>query len=321
MTTILKPIEDLLGFLIAFIYNIVPNLGLSIILVTMLLMLCLYPLTHKQQKSMLAVQTLAPKLKEVQAKYKDDKQKQQEETMKLYRENGAHPLGSCLPTLIQMPFFISIFRVVKDIQKFIGTDTKLFKSICDSDVSGVVVKTVKECHSNVGGFQKLGANAADAERLASQLPRSKNFLGLDLSRNLSGVMNQPGSNTMALIAIFVILVLIVIAAYVNIARQQSRNPAQSNKLAFIKYLIPAGTGFFSIFLPGGSNLYLLTSAVWRAAQQEVFFHKVITPHREREATKEKELETKLPEIKGVPSEADIKASVTKPNNRKKRKKK
>ena len=111
---------------------------------------------------MLAVQTLAPKLKEVQAKYKDDKQKQQEETMKLYRENGAHPLGSCLPTLIQMPFFISIFRVVKDIQKFIGTDTKLFKSICDP------VKTVKECHSNVGGFQKLGYSVSEAEKLEKQ---------------------------------------------------------------------------------------------------------------------------------------------------------
>lgn len=313
MTALLKPIEDLLGFLIAFFYNIVPNLGLSIILVTMLLMLCLYPLTHKQQKSMLAVQTLAPKLKEVQAKYKDDKQKQQEETMKLYRENGAHPLGSCLPTLIQMPFFISIFRVVKDIQKFIGTDTKLFKSICDP------VKTVKECHSNVGGFQKLGYSVSEAEKLEKQLPRSKNFLGLDLSKNLSGILKMDSGKVVALIAFFIILVLIVIAAYVNIARQQSRNPAQNSKFNFIKYLIPAGTGFFSIFLPGGSNLYLLTSAVWRATQQEIFFRKVVTPHRAR--TAEKDADAKLPEIKGVPSEEEIKKEVAKTSNRKKRKKK
>lgn len=315
MTALLKPIEDLLGYLIAFIYNIVPNLGLSIILVTMLLMLLLYPLTHKQQKSMLAVQTLAPKLKEVQAKYKDDKQKQQEETMKLYRENGAHPLGSCLPTLIQMPFFISIFRVVRDIEKFIGTDTKLFKSICEP------VKTVAQCHTNPGGFQKLGYSANEAERLAAQLPRSKNFLGLDLSKNLSGVMNETGSKVGPLIAMFVILVLIVIAAYVNIARQQSRNPTQSNKFGFIKYVLPIGTGFFSILLPGGSNLYLLTSAVWRAAQQEVFFHKVITPYRARVALKDSNKQAELPEVKGLPSEEEIKAEVTKTNNRKKRKKK
>ena len=142
--SVLNPIENVIGHLISIIYNTIPNLGISIIIVTMLLMLLLYPLTHKQQKSMLALQALSPKMKELQAKYKDDRQKQVEETNKLYKEHGANPFGSCLPTLIQTPFFISIYRVVREIQKYIPTDSKLFKSICEP------VTTLKACYGNIG---------------------------------------------------------------------------------------------------------------------------------------------------------------------------
>ena len=281
--SVLNPIENVIGHLISIIYNTIPNLGISIIIVTMLLMLLLYPLTHKQQKSMLALQALSPKMKELQAKYKDDRQKQVEETNKLYKEHGANPFGSCLPTLIQTPFFISIYRVVREIQKYIPTDSKLFKSICEP------VTTLKACYGNIGSFQKQGFSADKAEKLANSLPRGKEFLGMDLSKSLGSVLSAANKDYLAILVYVVLLILVVSATYFNIARQQTRNPVQNNKMAFIKYLIPAGAGLFSIILPGGTNLYILVSAIWRAGQQEIIFHKVITPHRAKEELKEKQI--------------------------------
>ena len=254
--SVLNPIENVIGHLISIIYNTIPNLGISIIIVTMLLMLLLYPLTHKQQKSMLALQALSPKMKELQAKYKDDRQKQVEETNKLYKEHGANPFGSCLPTLIQTPFFISIYRVVREIQKYIPTDSKLFKSICEP------VTTLKACYGNIGSFQKQGFSADKAEKLANSLPRGKEFLGMDLSKSLGSVLSAANKDYLAILVYVVLLILVVSATYFNIARQQTRNPVQNNKMAFIKYLIPAGAGLFSIILPGGTNLYILVSAIF-----------------------------------------------------------
>ncbi|MBP9115725.1 MAG: YidC/Oxa1 family membrane protein insertase [Acidimicrobiia bacterium] len=322
LDTILNPIEKILGDIIAFLYNIFPNLGVCIIIVTMLLMLLLYPLTHKQQKSMLAMQALAPKIKELQAKYKDDRQKQSEETMKLYKENGANPFGSCFPMLIQSPFFFSIYRVVRSIQDFIPTNSKLFKSICDP------VNTLKACNGNVGSFQSKGFSASQSESLANSLPRGKEFLGMNLSRNLSAALSAQGKDYLAIFAYTVMLILIVVTTYLNIARQQSRNPVQNNKMGFIKYLIPAGAGLFSIILPGGTNLYILVSALWRAGQQEIIFHKVITPHRDKMDLKEKEtklqLESKIdaPKTEDKESEEEIQEKANQARiERKKRKKK
>jgi YidC/Oxa1 family membrane protein insertase len=74
----------------------------------------LFPLTVKQVKSMRAMQDLRPEMERIRAKYKDNKQKQQEEIMKLYQESGVNPFGSCLPLLIQLPIFITMFYVIKD---------------------------------------------------------------------------------------------------------------------------------------------------------------------------------------------------------------
>ena len=70
------------------------------------------PLTVKQTKSMYEMQRIQPKIKELQKKYKDDKPKLQEETMKFYQENKVNPFGGCLPLILQMPIFIALFQVL-----------------------------------------------------------------------------------------------------------------------------------------------------------------------------------------------------------------
>ena len=87
--------------------------GMSIVLLTVLVRAAMAPLTVKQFKSMRAMAEVAPRLKELQAKYKDDKQRQQQEIMKFYADNKINPFASCLPLLAQFPFFIGLFYLLQ----------------------------------------------------------------------------------------------------------------------------------------------------------------------------------------------------------------
>ncbi len=100
---------DILNFL----YSLVPNYGVAIILLTCLVRLILLPITKRSADGMRRMQAMQPKLKEVQELYKDDPQKQQRETMRLYSEYKVNPLSSCLPMLIQLPIFVALFTVLR----------------------------------------------------------------------------------------------------------------------------------------------------------------------------------------------------------------
>ena len=86
--------------------------GLSIVGLVVVLRILLFPLFVKQIKAQRGLQALAPQMQEIKKKYKDDRQKQSEETMKLYKETGTNPLASCLPILVQSPFFFALFHVL-----------------------------------------------------------------------------------------------------------------------------------------------------------------------------------------------------------------
>ena len=100
------------GILHAF-HSVVRNYGMAIIMLTLLVRVVLHPLSRKSQKSMHAMQKLGPKMKEIKDKYKDDKKRQQEETMKLYREYGVNPMGGCLPILLQLPILIGLYGALR----------------------------------------------------------------------------------------------------------------------------------------------------------------------------------------------------------------
>ncbi len=87
-----------------------PNYGLAIILLTIVIKILLFPLTQKQMKSMRGMQEIQPKLKYIQEKYKDDPQTMQSKIMEMYKKHGVNPFGGCLPLLIQMPIFIAFYQ-------------------------------------------------------------------------------------------------------------------------------------------------------------------------------------------------------------------
>jgi YidC/Oxa1 family membrane protein insertase len=95
-----------------FFYNYTHNWGVAIILLTVLIRIIFFPLNHKSLKAMKKMADLAPEIKKLQKKYKDDPQKLQQEMMKLYAEHGANPMSGCLPIIVQIPVFIALYNVL-----------------------------------------------------------------------------------------------------------------------------------------------------------------------------------------------------------------
>jgi len=112
--TFLQPLVDLNDAILKFWHdNVGLSWGASIIGLTVVIRAAILPLTFRQVRSMQALQRLQPEMKRIQERYKDDKQRQQQEMMKFYQEHGVNPLASCLPLLLQLPFFLSLFYLLR----------------------------------------------------------------------------------------------------------------------------------------------------------------------------------------------------------------
>jgi len=117
-TFISQPLFTLLSFLHGFF----GNWGWAIVFMTIIVRLVLYPLTYKGMVSMNKLKDLAPKIKELQAKYGDDKQKLNVHMMELYKKHGANPMGGCLPILLQIPVFFAVYRVLQNAIELKGAE-------------------------------------------------------------------------------------------------------------------------------------------------------------------------------------------------------
>ena len=114
VANILQPLIDIANAVLQFFHdNVGLSWGMSIIALTVVTRAALIPLTYKQIKGMRAMQALQPQIKELQAKYKNDKQRMQQEMMRFYKENKVNPFASCIPLVAQLPVFITLFYVLR----------------------------------------------------------------------------------------------------------------------------------------------------------------------------------------------------------------
>jgi YidC/Oxa1 family membrane protein insertase len=112
---ILQPLIDVANSVLQFFHDDVGlSWGMSIIALTVVTRALLIPLTYKQLKGMRALQALQPQIKELQEKFKNDKQRMQQEMMRIYKENKVNPFASCIPLIAQLPVFITLFYVLKN---------------------------------------------------------------------------------------------------------------------------------------------------------------------------------------------------------------
>jgi YidC/Oxa1 family membrane protein insertase len=111
---ILQPLIDVANAVLQFFHDDVGlSWGMAIIALTVVTRAVLLPLTYKQLKGMRALQALQPQIKELQEKYKNDKQRMQQEMMRIYKENKVNPFASCIPLIAQLPVFITLFYVLR----------------------------------------------------------------------------------------------------------------------------------------------------------------------------------------------------------------
>ena len=121
MGFVAKPI----GYLLALIYRLVGNYGISLIILTVIVKLVLYPLYAKQIKSTANMSDMSEKSKEIQRRYANDKEKMNEEMQKLYDESGLNPMSGCLPMLIQFPIIMGLFALLRNPMKYMPDDPTL----------------------------------------------------------------------------------------------------------------------------------------------------------------------------------------------------
>ena len=251
--SIFDPIYNFFGAILAFFYGIIPNLGVAIILLTVLVMLLMFPLTAKQAKSMMEMQRAQPEIKKLQAKYKNDRQKQNEEVMKFYQEHKINPLAGCLPLLVQMPIFLALFRVMREPYKHIPKGSDLYAAFCTS-ADGVL--HTKQCTTG-------------------KLPNPQYFLGMDLSQHATGVTG----GFLDALPYFVLVGGVIVTAFLQSRQSRRNSPNMNSQMAMVTTVLPIAFGLFSLQFPAGLVLYFLVSNLWRLGQQELIMHKITGPMR------------------------------------------
>jgi YidC/Oxa1 family membrane protein insertase len=221
-----------------FFYSLVPNYGIAILMLTLSVMIILTPLTLRGTRSMMKMQQLQPEMKKIQAKYKDDRQKLNEELLAFYRENKINPVGGCLPLLIQMPVFFVLYRVIWGLTHEAG---KAGFEPKDLDNSSDLYKALYHQHEMVS-------------------------FGMDLSQSATKAMSESFVHA---VPFLILVALVIVTGYIQQKQVSGRTPqAQVNpQQQMMLKVMPAFIGFISLNIPAGVVLYFLGSNLYRIAQQ------------------------------------------------------
>ncbi|MEU8990908.1 membrane protein insertase YidC [Streptomyces sp. NPDC048558] len=229
--------------------------GLSIVSLVILIRICLIPLFVKQIKATRAMQTLQPEMKKIQERYKNDKQRQSEEMMKLYKETGTNPLSSCLPILAQSPFFFALYHVLN--------------SIANNDTVGVINESLLESAQKAHIFgAPLAAKFTDSS---------------------SDVAALDATLTTVRIVTAVMIVLMSASQFYTQRQLMTKNVDTTVKTPFMQqqkmlmYIFPVMFAVFGINFPVGVLVYWLTTNVWTMGQQMYVIRNNPTPGSKAQA--------------------------------------
>lgn len=277
MMNALAFLAPVLGPILKFIYQIVNNYGLAIILFSIFMKLLIFPLNVKQQKSMEQMREIQPELAKLNKKYKNDKEKLQKETMKLYEEHNVNPAAGCLPMLIQFPIIFALYRVINQpVTYILGLGTDTIKKIVDAlnlniDVANKNLLMTKEIEI----ANKMTPEVI--EKLGDILPEGVfsidfNFLGLDLA-------TTPQLSQLSLLWVIPILAVVTTFLTSKITTWTQPNTTAGNDSAAsmsksMMTIMPLMTGYFCFLMPSGVGVYWIINNVLSILQQ-VWFNRTI----------------------------------------------
>jgi YidC/Oxa1 family membrane protein insertase len=248
-----SPLIRLFESIMVFIHdNVVGgSWGLAIIGLTFVIRAALVPLTFRQLKSMQEMQRLAPQIQALKEKYKEDKQRQQQEIMKFYQENKINPLASCLPLLMQLPVFISLFYMLR---------SDLKKHICGSSLVSHYNAVHHTAITKVGAVPAKYIEGTSCQTVA---PHSAKFLFLpDITNKAAG-------------AALIVLILLYVGSQVasTLVATASADPKQRRLMLFLPIV-------FVVILyryPAGLLVYWITTNLWTIGQQLLIKRHMGTP--------------------------------------------
>ena len=248
MGTIISIIASWMGYALRFFYDITFNYGLAIILFTIFVKIVLIPLTIKQQKSMKASQELQPILLEIQNKYKNNPEKQQQELARIYQEKKINPFGGCLLMLIQFPIILAMFYAVAQPITYMFPEEKQKTEVVEA------IENYKDINNTYKEVYYVSEERKDL--------LNTDFIGLDLA--------QVPSSDMKNIILWIIPILSAIKTYmtskITVKQTQQNSSGAGNEQAVamqknMSLMLPLMTAYISFIVPLGMGLYWMVNNV------------------------------------------------------------
>lgn len=283
-------ISKFLGQILVFIYDNLSfeSYGLAIILFTLLVRILLLPLTIKQYKSTAKLREIQPLIQEVQRKYKNDREKQTQEMMKIYQEHNCSPTGGCLTSLIQLPILFSLLYVVR------APLTYMFNMTKEQITDLIRIAGLSEDIMTKSAYWQM-----DVAMKSGKLDMIENLGIFDINLGIVPKLN-PFGDLATYLPLLILVILAVVTTYIStkvmmdLTQGTSSNSAQSsskdpkNKSAedmsasmtkSMMFVGPVMTAIISFQAPAALVLYWLTNNVFQMLQQ-YFIHKIIFKEKE-----------------------------------------
>jgi YidC/Oxa1 family membrane protein insertase len=253
------------GTVLAFLYTVRPSYAFMIIGLTLIVMVLVTPLTLKATRSMLMMQQLQPEMKKLQSRYKDDRQKLNEELLKFYKENNINPVGGCLPLLVQTPIFLVLYAVLRGLTLRVPIMGSNVGWVAGDRLAGRdLTKPLQVLHLHTFEPKYIPFDSTLYSHMHDVFEMRS--LGLDLSTSAADNLSR------SIVSALPYLLLIAVVAVSGIVQQrqiQGRNqaatinPQQQMIMKFMPLFLP----IFSFALPSALVLYFAVSNTYRVGQQ------------------------------------------------------
>ncbi|MEX0650906.1 MAG: YidC/Oxa1 family membrane protein insertase [Actinomycetota bacterium] len=287
ISPIFQGLLDIIGWVLAWLYHVIPSYGLAIIVLTLVLRFLLFPLGMKQIKSMQSMQALQPKIKEIQKKYKNNKPKAQEETMRLYKEAGVNPLGGCLPVLAQFPLLIAMYAVIRApgyepvmtdgavsayliTNNHLPTDSELFASVVTHEGTGFIGLNLQCSAAQAGSIEASTIKDSEGNFVRDEGIPLQDDEGATLdSFEARPVLPCGDDGLTSKIGYILLLGLMIGTAFFQTLQTQRASPqgAASSQQQMILRIMPLFFGFIGFSFPSGLVLYWTVSNLFMIGQQ------------------------------------------------------
>ncbi len=288
-----------LGYVMEWIYKLIPNYGWDIILFTLLITLVKIPLQLNQQKSMARMSAFQPMLMEIQKKYKDKPDKQQEEMLKL-QQYGYKPSAGCLPMLVNFLVMFGVIEVVyRPLQRIfhIGTDaiTAAGEALTALGISFTTVTRDTNIIAQVLAGESTVTSCFTPEQVSTitEFGQHMDFFGIDLTRVPQyslAAENLP-------LLIFPILAIVTMFLSTHISMKASGQQLQGS-MKLTMYMMPLMYLFFCFTVPCAFSLYYVVSNILMTVQS-IFMKKIYDPEKMKQEVLEQMAARKKEEKRGV----------------------